>query len=74
MQFCISLVPHWKIMYCATMIFVEPIKSKATVIKLCLYIPLEQYFFSLLKPQYAYKSPQNSLYVQIPNYLLNRFP
>lgn len=56
------------------MIFVEPIKSKATVIKLCLYIPSEQYIFSLLKPQYAHKSPPNSLYVQITNYLLDQFP
>lgn len=57
------------------MIFVEPIKSKATVIKLCFYIPLEQYiFFFLLKPRYAHKSPQNSLYVQITNYLFDQFP
>lgn len=42
MQFYISLGTKVEDLYYATMILGEPIISKATVIKLCLYIPLEQ--------------------------------
>lgn len=61
-------------MYCA-IILVEPIKSKATVIKLCLYIPLGQtvnHFFPF-KIKICPRVPQtasNSNY----KYLLDQFP
>lgn len=52
--------------YCATMVFVGTIKSKATVIKLCLHSPSEQYIFFPLKtticPQESPKHPLYSYY------------
>lgn len=61
-------------MYCAIIIFVEPIKSKATVRELCLYAPSNSKSFPPFKtqtgPEEFLKQSPHSNY---KNYLLHQF-